>query len=183
MGEHNDNLTRPCTATTAKGNPCKAYALPGMDVCAAHAGRKVGRPSGLGADVTARIVQIIKAGGFQESAAAAAGISRRTFYSWLARGDSDAPEDEPYREFREAVERAKAEAESRHVVLISSAAAKDWKAAAWLLERHNPERWAKPAQRNDDASKPTPNAPHADPLDALDAEVVELAPRRARRSS
>lgn len=183
MGDDpNIDVTRSCTATTAKGEPCKARPLEGMDLCAAHAGRKVGRPSDLGPDVTARIVQIIKAGGFQESAAAAAGISRRTFYSWLARGDSDAPEDEPYREFREAVEQAKAEAEARHVVLISQAAAKDWKAAAWLLERHNPEAFAKPSQRNDDA-KPAASTPHADPLDALDAEVVELAPRRARRSS
>jgi hypothetical protein len=182
MGREHDtsSVSERCTATTAKGTPCKAKALPGLTVCVAHAGR-VGRRSLLSPAVTARVVQIVQAGGYMESAAAAAGISRRALFEWLARGDpaGSNPDDEPYREFRAAVDRAKAEAEARHVVLISSAASKDWKAAAWLLERQNPERWARPTQRPDDV---TPRStPDTDPLDALDAQVVELAPRRARR--
>lgn len=169
-----------CEATTAKGEPCKAKALPGMNVCNVHAGAKVGRPSKLTPEVQNRIVQIIKAGGYQESAAAAAGVSKRALLSWLSRGDPDGtdPEDQVYRDFRVAVDQAKAEAEARNVVLISTAAAKDWKAAAWLLERQNPERWAKLNQRPDDAPVIHTNI---DPLDALDAEVVPIASRRAGR--
>lgn len=85
------------------------------------------------------------------------------------------PEPEPEAE-PEFIEPEPDDLEALMVARIVAAAADDWKAAAWLLERRHPTRWTKP-----DAKHRTPARdaqPATDPLDALDAEVVELATRR-----
>jgi hypothetical protein len=59
-------------------------------------------------------------------------------------GLSDEPENQQYRQFREAVEKAKAAAEIRDVVLIDKAAQDgSWQAAAWKLERKFPQKWGR----------------------------------------
>jgi hypothetical protein len=138
-----------CAAITAKGKRCRRLAADGADHCAVHLGAPVGRPIQLDEQATERIIAVLAAGGYAETAAAAAGVSRRTFFDWLDRGDPDgtAEADAPFREFRAKVERARAEGESRNVALIARAAAKDWKAAAWMLERQFPDRWAGPRGR------------------------------------
>ena len=57
--------------------------------------------------------------------------------------------------------------EDRNVSQVEAAAGQDWKAAAWLLERRFPERWARHRRLPDEA-------PARDGLD-------ELADRRAER--
>jgi hypothetical protein len=57
------------------------------------------------------------------------------------------------------------------VAIVVAEAKTNWRAAAWLLERKYPERWARVA-RDRQASPPAPDA--ADPF----AEVDELARRR-----
>lgn len=169
-----------CTATTQNGQRCRKDALPGAPVCATHAGAKVGRPSGLTREVADRIVRILAAGGYVQTAAVAAGITVHQLEKWLARGrpDGDDPLDEPHRELRARIEQARAEGETRNVALIAQAALTNWQAAAWLLERQYPERWARPSQRETAA----PSAPPArDPSDPF-AEVDELAQRRTRAS-
>ncbi|HEY3021799.1 MAG TPA: hypothetical protein VGJ32_16490 [Solirubrobacteraceae bacterium] len=173
-----------CSAQTTKNEPCRAHALRGTDppLCPHHAG--VRRPAKFGPDAVDRIVSVLRAGNYPQTAAAAAGISLETFYAWLRRGDPDRadPADAPYREFRERVERARGEGEARNVALVAQAAATSWQAAAWLLERQYPERWARPSQRGDLTRPDDPDRdPAEDPLDALDADIVELAPRRRAR--
>jgi hypothetical protein len=141
-----------CTAKTAKGARCKSLALPGVDKCATHLGKpyaKPGRPAKLSADVVDQVVEILRFGGYAETAIAAAGISKRTFQRWLERGDPEGTKkaDEPYRRFREQIEQAMAEGEASIVQLIRAAAQRDWKAAAWLLERRQPDKWAGPRGR------------------------------------
>jgi phage terminase small subunit len=51
---------------------------------------------------------------------------------WIQRGRQGRP---PYAEFVERVDRARAEAEVRQVSLIAGAAAEDWRAATYLLDR------------------------------------------------
>jgi hypothetical protein len=52
------------------------------------------------------------------------------------------------RDFSEAVNKGKDGAEVKLLDAIGKAALKDaWQAAAWLLERRHPERYARPAQR------------------------------------
>lgn len=101
-----------------------------------------GRPTKLTPEVQERIVSAIRAGNYLETAAAYAGVNQSTLHRWVARGkEEDAPEE--FREFCEAVERARAEAEVRTVALIQQAAPNSWQAAAWYLERSHPKRWAR----------------------------------------
>lgn len=103
----------------------------------------MGRPTKLTPEVQDKIVTALRAGNYQETAATYAGVEPRTFYRWMERGENN-PEDEPYRQFRQAVEKAKADSEVRDVALIDRAAADgSWQAAAWKLERKHPNRWGR----------------------------------------
>jgi len=99
----------------------------------------MGRPTKLTPEVQEKIVSLVRAGNYPEVAAQAAGISGKTYYEWLRRGES---EDGIYREFRQAVKEAQAAAESHAVTIIRKAALDgSWQAAAWFLERSKAERW------------------------------------------
>ena len=63
-------------------------------------------------EVTDQIARLIRVGNTVEVAAVAAGISRSTYFAWMDRGTKAGKADEPYREFREAVGQARAEAEA-----------------------------------------------------------------------
>ena len=110
---------------------------------AARPAKKIGQPSKLTPEVQDKIVQAILAGNYQETAASYAGIGRTTFFRWMEQGaDPDAPQ--MYRDFRDAVESARAQAEVRHVALITQAAqGGTWQASAWYLERSYPQRWGR----------------------------------------
>lgn len=121
-----------------------------------------------------RIALLIRAGVTVEIAAQAAGIAESTFYEWMERG-RDAQSGQ-FREFYEAIEQARGEAESTRVVQIAQAANRgSWQAAAWMLERRYPERWVKPS-RSQLAKGDEPEQPD-DPFERLD----ELAERRQAR--
>lgn len=99
----------------------------------------MGRPTKLSADLQARIVRQLRAGGYVETAAAACGVAKPTLYAWLRQGNAE--EAGPHRDFLNAVDEAIALAEQRDVSRIDRAASKDWRPAAWRLERRNPRRW------------------------------------------
>jgi hypothetical protein len=175
-----------CAAKTAKGKRCKRKAVTGGELCSVHLGAPVGRPAKLDDATTERILSILRTGGYVEAAAGAAGVSKQTIYNWLERGhpegtrkDEESPrqlraEDEPFREFRAKVDRARAEGEATALALIQRAAARDWKAAAWMLERTRPERYAGPRGRGigsvhpDDFAGGEPSAPEGAPAVADD---------------
>jgi hypothetical protein len=163
-----------CIARTARGDQCRRSALADSDVCAIHAGADVGAPTKLSPELVDKIVAILRAGGYPETAASVAGICTKTYGRWLARGnpEGDDPANAPFRRFRERVESALAEGEARNVALIARAAMDNWQAAAWLLERQHPERWARVSQRPSE-EQPARSGP-GDPF----AEVDELAARR-----
>jgi transposase len=188
---------RRCTSKTAKGTRCKRNALDGTDPprCVSHVAGLVGRKSKLEEAITDRLVGLLKAGNYIDVALTAAGVGRSTFYDWLERGTSEgtAQADAPYREFRERIEQARAEGEARNVAIVMKAATSDWKAAAWMLERSYPERWARTTQRPvADNNLPRPGDPTAetpptrpgnafDDLDDAPLTQDELAARRAAR--
>jgi hypothetical protein len=97
--------------------------------------RRVGRPTKFGDKRAAAVLRAVRAGNYLETAARLAGVDQATLHRWMAR------EEPMFREFREAVEKARSEAEARDVRSVGRAAAKTWKAAAWRLERRNPTRW------------------------------------------
>lgn len=66
----------------------------------------MGRPTSLTPRVQSLICEYTSDGARVADAAQAAGIDQATFYRWMARGRSG---ESPYSEFREAVERARAE--------------------------------------------------------------------------
>ena len=156
-------------ATT--GKRCKRNALEGTDppVCGSHGGAKVGRKTTFTEDVADRIVDLLRAGNYIETAVAAAGVARATFYDWLDRGrrEGTAKDDEPFRKFRERVDHARAEGEARAVTAIMAAAAKDWRAAAWFLERQYPDRWGRGTSQTGGGAAPLPGdgQPHHEPTE------------------
>jgi len=84
--------------------------------------------------------------GYTISAACAKNkISRVTYYDWIRRGkaDTDINEQTLYRQLVERMEGAEALHEQTHLTTIQAASVNTWQAAAWLLERRYPERYAK----------------------------------------
>lgn len=140
------------------------------------------RPSKLTPEVQTQISQLIRAGNTVEVAAAAAGIGEGTFYEWMARGDKPGAAHDSFREFRAAIEQARAESEAGMVARIAKAASNgSWQAAAWLLERRAPERWAKAAERRLLADQESADKQQVAPDPFSEAD--ELAARRAGRAA
>jgi transposase len=118
-----------------------------------------GRPCKLTPETQDKIIQYLRRGAYVETAAAAAGVNKETFYDWLRQGA--AKPDSKFGEFSDAVDKAQAESEVNDLEVITKAAEKgNWNASAWRLERKNPGRWGY-AKRNevdeqeDDTKKPT----------------------------
>ena len=104
----------------------------------------MGRPK-LEPALTEKIVSLVRAGNYLETAATTAGIHRTTLHRWMRFGRDQ--KRGRYRKFLTAVEKAQAESESRDVALIAKAASADWKAAAWRLERKAPRRYGPRVQQ------------------------------------
>lgn len=103
-------------------------------------------------DLSDKICAAVRLGNYIETAAAFAGIARSTLYEWMKLGRATPKEGEtveqfelaqPYREFVVQLEQAMASAEVRDVTTIMKASSRNWQAAAWRLERRNPERWGR----------------------------------------
>lgn len=87
-----------------------------------------------------QIVSGIATGAYKEHAAAAAGVPSRTMHDWMNRGEGpDA--DEPYLSFAMDVRRAEGKDIVQTTAAITKAEKKDWKAAAWKLERKFPKQF------------------------------------------
>lgn len=106
--------------------------------------RKAGRPSKLNDDVQKVIVDALVRGNFQNVAAELAGVDNATICRWMEKGQREEPEFARYREFREAILVANAEAQDAQITRINRAARDGtWQAAAWLLERRFPDQWGR----------------------------------------
>lgn len=102
----------------------------------------IGRPTSHTEAKAARIVEAIRQGMPYKLAASAGGVSYNTFVRWRNEGTNpNAPTH--LRKFSEQVREAEAEATQRLFALIEAAAPKNWKAAAWMLERRYPDLFGK----------------------------------------
>jgi len=88
------------------------------------------------------ILKGIRLGLTHERAAQLAGITARTFYTWKSKGEKGtAP---IYIQFLQALKKAEVEGEAANIqVIVKAGQEGTWQAAAWLLERRHPERWAR----------------------------------------
>lgn len=94
-----------------------------------------GRKSKFTTPVKDRIIEALRAGTTYEIAAQYAGISRSTLFEWIKKGEKE--EDTAYRTFYDNIKKAEAEGAVVHLGTIAQASSKDWKAAAWILERRH----------------------------------------------
>lgn len=75
------------------------------------------------------------------------GLSTKTFYEWLSRGEGRSAtraSNALFVDFAEAVKKARAESQAHHLMNIRRAAdAGTWQASAWYLERRYPDEWGR----------------------------------------
>ena len=83
------------------------------------------------------IISYIKAGNYAKTVCQAVGINESTYYRWIQRAKRG---EEPYASFASRIEKARNIAEVALVMKIREAAkeSRNWKAAAFLLERTRP---------------------------------------------
>lgn len=114
---------------------------------------RMGRRPMLTPELSARIVEVVKAGSYLKVAAQHAGIGNSTLMLWLARGrkaladheahGTEVPATEQrYVDFLEAVTRAETHAEVLAATAWRAAFRDDWRAARDYLVRRHPDRWA-----------------------------------------
>jgi len=100
---------------------------------------RIGRPSSYTPALARAVCSAIASGLPVGVACRQHGIARQTLYDWRVQGRAGR---EPFAGFAARLERATAEAESRSVLAVVKAAKRDWRAAAWMLERRWPQRYA-----------------------------------------
>jgi len=142
--------------------------MPGADLCRSHLAR-TGRKTTLNDQTTDRLVQLLRGGVPVRTAIATVNVPKSTYYAWLESADP------VHVRFAERVAEAQAFGEATLVSRIANASAVSWQAAAWLLERTVPERYARLSQR---AAAEDPDKP-ANPFDGFVDD--ELAARRAQQ--
>lgn len=191
----NDPAKRPCcTAQTAKGTTCKNARLPGKMTCRQHtpnAGARVKLTDALIVETR----RLAAKGLTIKDIAIGLGITQSTVYAWQRVGERDAADDHGdtlHAKFSDALSRGRAQAREKMVAVLMDAAvgyeqrtekfdvktgeirevtevvAKDWRAAAWYLERTDPENW-----RRRDADDPKTGQSVGEP-----ADIVPEAERR-----
>ena len=102
--------------------------------------RRQGRPTDCTPEVTAIVVAELKLGLGVTGACARAGIAKSTYQSWMTRG---ATGEEPFSTFSAAATRARADGVRALAATVRKAANDDWRAAAWMLERQDPDEWSR----------------------------------------
>jgi transposase len=86
------------------------------------------------------VARAIALGMTQTDAARAAGVQPRTFESWLEKGRAGNP---AYARIVDPIDNARALGQRSLADRIAKASNKDWRAAAWILERRHPQTWGK----------------------------------------
>lgn len=94
------------------------------------------------------VIDAVRAGLSYKLAAHRAGVSYDTLNRWRRAGDFPGASPELCG-FCERLRQAEAQAAERHVSNIEAAGQKDWKAAAWFLERRFPEDFGRAASNTD----------------------------------
>lgn len=114
-----------------------------------------GRKPLLNEELIEEICSVIRAGNYAKTAIDYVGISESSFYNWINRAEAELArmeeegDDEPleseeiYLQFLASFKKADSAAKVRNVAIINDAARTHWQAAAWYLERRDPENWGR----------------------------------------
>jgi hypothetical protein len=137
-----------------------------------HAG---GRPDKLTPEVQQRLCDAVRACNYYRAACRYAEVGYTTFPRWMSTGKKATRGK--FREFRCAVLKAQADAEVALVAMWRAAAPEDWRAAAELLGRRYPRRWA-PRQRHEHTGRR--DRPIAFTFDQIIAAAKEVEAEAAR---
>lgn len=117
--------------------------------------KRVGRNApDVNSDKIKAFINALKNGAYIETACTYTGVGESSVYRWLERGRAENariesgektdPNETPYWELWEAIEKARSEATLRNLTLIQTAAqGGSWQAAAWYLERTTPKLYAR----------------------------------------
>lgn len=109
--------------------------------------RRNGRPTKLTPELQRSIVELVELGNYAEVAAQACGVAKTTFYRWMQQGEDAqaAGKRSIHRDFREAVTRARAKAQTYYVGLLLRNADErsDSRAIIEYLARTDPARWGR----------------------------------------
>lgn len=101
---------------------------------------KPGAKPKLTPDVQERICATVRAAGTLREAALVCDVSERSVMSWMEKGRRR--KGRRYVQFLQAVKKAKAERVLALEATIRKSSKEEWTAAAWLLERTEPKRYA-----------------------------------------
>lgn len=99
----------------------------------------LGRKSKLTPDTQSKIVQAIGAGNYYKAACRFGGVSYKVFREWMVKGEK--AKSGKFRDFREAIRQAEAQAEVRAVAQWQSHMPDSWQASRDFLARRHPTRW------------------------------------------
>jgi len=100
--------------------------------------RIMARKTKLSPEIQEQICKHISIGVPFKYAALACGISERTLYNWLERGEKE--KRGKYFQFLQAVKEAEARSIVRDIAILEKAAQEGkWQAVAWRLERRHPQ--------------------------------------------
>ena len=125
------------------------------------------RPTKLTPEVEERLVQAISVGATYKDACACAGISYQTFLNWQKRAERE--DDERFVGFLDRIKRAQGEAAVGLLATINKTAHRDWKDAAWMLERRYPEGYDLRRLKPDRIERVAPT-PETAPAPGLDGD-------------
>jgi len=102
------------------------------------------------------VVTALRSGNYLDTAAALAGCHPDSLKTWLRDGSRDTAGQTPAGKLWARISAAMAEAEAVDVARMTAAAKRDWRAAAWVLERRWPERWSQKLQHHVQAPAVSP---------------------------
>jgi transposase len=105
-------------------------------------------------DTIEAICRTLRLGAYKKEAAAAAGVPLSTLHLWISRagkehrhiaeGGKPRKSNALFLKLLDGIEKAQAEAQLSDLAIITRAAQDGaWQAAAWKLERRNPNQWGR----------------------------------------
>src|SRR5699024_6181834 len=119
---------------------------------------KTGRKPFLTSEMIELICELIASGKFDKEVASIIGVSEVSWHNWKRRGKEIQEKlqandsyklttrEQLYLDFYESLNKAYAKAEMEAINDIRQASKKDWRAAAWFLERRYRWNWSKVAK-------------------------------------